>query len=181
MKKTAEKRLLSIRDLNASEVRLLGAEGEQIGVVSVAAAEATLQEALETTGKDLDLVVISPTATPPVCRIMDKGKYFYEMNKKAQLARKKQKQIQIKEIKLRPVTEEGDFLVKLNNVKRFLEHGDKVKITVRFRGRELSHNELGMEVMKRMEKELGDLITVEQAAKMEGRQLVMMVGPKKKK
>ena len=181
MKKTAEKRLLSIRDLNAIEVRLLGAEGEQIGVVSITAAEDALQEALEATGKDLDLVVISPTATPPVCRIMDKGKYLYEMNKKAQIARKKQKQIQIKEVKLRPVTEEGDFQVKVNNVKRFLEHGDKVKITVRFRGRELSHNELGMEVMQRMEKELADLITIEQVAKMEGRQLVMMVGPKKKK
>lgn len=181
MKKTAEKRLLSIHDLNSAEVRLLGIDGEQIGVVAVTKAITLLQEALDESGKDLDLVVISPTATPPVCRIMDKGKYLYEMNKKAQLARKKQKQIQIKEIKLRPVTEEGDFQVKLNNIKRFLEHGDKVKITVRFRGRELSHNELGMEVMQRMEKELSDLIVIEQAAKMEGRQLVMMIGPKKKK
>jgi translation initiation factor IF-3 len=181
MKKTADKRVISIRDLNTSEVRLLGIEGEPLGVVSVTVAEDSLQEAIESTGKDLDLVVISPTATPPVCRIMDQGKYLYEMNKKAQAARKKQKQIQIKEIKLRPVTEEGDFLVKLNNIKRFIEHGDKVKISVRFRGRELSHNELGMEIMKRFERALEDLVIVEQAAKMEGRQLVMMVGPKKKK
>jgi translation initiation factor IF-3 len=181
MKKTAEKRMVSVRDLHVSEVRLLGVDGSQLGVVSVAAAEDAAQTAAEESGDDLELVVISPTATPPVCRIMDKGKFLYELNKKAQAARKKQKLIQIKEIKFRPVTEEGDYQVKLNNIKRFLEHGDKVKITVRFRGRELMHNELGMGILKRIEKELADEIMLEQQPKLEGRQMVMMVSPKKKK
>jgi translation initiation factor IF-3 len=175
MKKIAEKRLPTVRDLRVSEVRLIDADGSQAGIVSVAEAEARAEEA------GLELVVISPTATPPVCRIMDKGKFLYELNKKAQIARKKQKQIQIKEVKLRPVTDEGDFLVKVNNIKRFLEHGDKVKITVRFRGRELMHNDLGLEMMKRIERELADLVVLEQSAKMEGRQIVMLISPKKKK
>jgi len=175
MKKIAEKRLPTIRDLRVSEVRLIDADGSQAGVVSVAEAEARAEES------GLELVVISPTATPPVVRIMDKGKFLYELNKKAQVARKKQKQIQIKEVKLRPVTDEGDFLVKVNNIKRFLEHGDKVKITVRFRGRELMHNDLGLEMMQRIERELADLIVLEQAPKMEGRQVVMLISPKKKK
>jgi translation initiation factor IF-3 len=181
MKKTAEKKMLSVRDLHVPEVRLLGIDGSQLGIVSVAAAEEAAQVAADETGDDLELVVISPTATPPVCRIMDKGKFLYELNKKAQAARKKQKMIQIKEIKFRPVTEEGDYQVKLNNVKRFLEHGDKVKITVRFRGRELMHNELGMGILQRIERELADAMVLEQSAKLEGRQLVMMIGPKKKK
>lgn len=181
MKKTTDKRLVSIRDLHVSEVRLLDQNGNQLGIVSVSEAERAAQEAAETTGDNLELVIISPTADPPVCKIMDKGKFLYELNKKAHAAKKKQKQVQIKEIKIRPATEEGDFQVKLNNIKRFLENGDKVKITVRFRGRELMHNDLGMEVIHRFEKELADLMVVEQPAKMEGRQIVMMISPKRKK
>jgi translation initiation factor IF-3 len=181
MKKTTDKRLVSIRDLHTSEVRLLDQDGNQLGVVSVGAAEDAAETAAKESGENFELVVISPTAVPPVCKIMDKGKFLYELNKKAHAAKKKQKLVQIKEIKIRPATEEGDFQVKLTNIKRFLEHGDKVKITVRFRGRELMHNDLGMEVIKRFEKELEDLIVVEQPPKMEGRQIVMMVSPKKKK
>ena len=128
-----------------------------------------------------DLVEISPNAEPPVCRIMNYGKYRFEQNKKQQLAKKKQKQIQVKEIKFRPGTGIGDYQVKLRNLVRFLEDGDKTKITVRFRGREMAHKELGMDLLKRVEKDLEELATVEQYPKMEGRQMVMVLAPKKKK
>ncbi len=128
---------------------------------------------------DLDLVEVSPTASPPVCRIMDYGKFKFEASKKLQASRKKQKNIQVKEIKFRPGTDIGDYNVKLRNLRSFLEHGDKTKITVRFRGREMAHRELGMELLKRVEKDLEELAVVEQRPKFEGRQMVMVMAPKK--
>lgn len=128
----------------------------------------------------LDLVEISPNAEPPVCRVMDYGKYVFEQNKQKAAQRKKQKQIQVKEIKFRPGTEEGDYQVKLRNLIRFLEHGDKAKVTLRFRGREMSHMELGAKLMERLQLDLAAYGTIEQMPKVEGRQMVMMVGPKKK-
>ena len=130
---------------------------------------------------NMDLVEISPNADPPVCKIMDYGKYQFEQNKKLQAAKKKQKQIQIKEIKFRPGTEEGDYQVKLRNLTKFLNDGDKTKITVRFKGRELSHRELGMDLLKRIETDLEEIAAVEQFPKLEGRQMIMVMGPKKKK
>ncbi|TCV86088.1 translation initiation factor 3 (bIF-3) [Methylomonas methanica] len=129
----------------------------------------------------MDLVEISPNADPPVCKVMDFGKYQFELNKKLQAAKKKQKQIQIKEIKFRPGTEEGDYQVKLRSLIKFLNEGDKTKITVRFKGRELTHRELGMDLLKRIETDLEEMAIVEQFPKLEGRQMVMVMGPKKKK
>ncbi len=128
----------------------------------------------------LDLVEVASQADPPVCRVMDYGKFRFEQSKKLQAAKKKQKQIQVKEIKLRPGTGESDYQIKLRNLIRFLEDGDKAKVTVRFRGREVAHSELGMELLERIEKELDEYAVVEQRPKMEGRQLVMMLAPKKK-
>ncbi len=130
---------------------------------------------------DLDLVEISPGAEPPVCRIMDYGKFRFELNKKQQAAKKKQKQIQVKEIKFRPGTDVGDYQVKLRNLTRFLADGDKAKVTVRFRGRELSHKELGMDLLKQIEVDLAEHAAVEQFPKMEGKQMSMTLAPKKKK
>jgi translation initiation factor IF-3 len=127
----------------------------------------------------LDLVEVSPNATPPVCRIMDFGKYRFENSKKQQASKKKQKRTQIKEIKFRPRTEEGDYQVKLRKLRTFLEHGDKTKVTMRYRGREFAHQELGMQLLKRVEADLEDIANVEQMPNMEGRQMVMMLGPKK--
>ncbi len=129
----------------------------------------------------MDLVEISPNADPPVCKVMDYGKYQFEQNKKLQAAKKKQKQIQIKEIKFRPGTDEGDDQVKLRSLIKFLNEGDKTKITVRFKGRELTHRELGMDLLKRIETDLEEVATVEQFPKLEGRQMVMVMAPKKKK
>jgi len=129
----------------------------------------------------MDLVEISPNAEPPVCKVMDYGKYQFEQNKKLQAAKKKQKQIQIKEIKFRPGTEEGDYQVKLRNLTKFLEEGNKTKITVRFRGREIAHREIGMQLLKRVEKDLEELAAVEQFPKFEGRQMIMVMAPRKKK
>lgn len=156
-------------------MRVIGANGEQAGIVSLAEAKQLAYSA------ELDLVEISPNADPPVCRIMDYGKYLFEQNKKQQAAKKKQKQIQVKEIKFRPGTEEGDYQVKLRNLTRFLGEGNKTKITVRFRGREMAHREIGMELLKRVEKDLEEIASVEQFPKMEGRQMVMVMGPKRKK
>jgi translation initiation factor IF-3 len=128
----------------------------------------------------LDLVEISPTADPPVCRIMDFGKFLFEANKKAHAAKRKQKQIQIKEIKFRPGTEEGDYQIKLRNLIRFLTEGDKAKVVLRFRGREMAHQEIGRELLSRVQQDLSQVGTVEQFPIMEGRQLVMLIGPKKK-
>ena len=162
-------------NITAREVRLIGPDGEQVGVVSIQEALAAAEEA------KLDLVEISPDATPPVCRIMDYGKHIFEKKKQQAAARKNQKQIQIKEIKFRPGTEEGDYQVKLRNLIRFLSEGDKAKVSLRFRGREMAHQELGMELLKRVENDLLEYGTVEQHPKMEGRQLMMVIAPKKKK
>ncbi len=162
-------------EIRVPEVRLIGSDGEQVGIVPTS-------EALEMAyDQDLDLVEISADAKPPVCRIMDYGKYLFEQGKKAHEARKHQKQIQVKEIKFRPGTEEGDYQVKLRNLIRFLTEGDRVKVTLRYRGREMAHQEIGMKLLKRVETDLAELGTVEQFPKMEGRQTVMVIAPKKKK
>ena len=150
-------------------------DGEAKGVVSL---EDALQIAEEA---ELDLVEIAPTAEPPVCRIMDYGKFLFEPSKKQQQAKKKQKQTQVKEVKFRPGTDVGDYQVKLRNLVRFLTDGDKAKVTVRFRGREMAHQELGRDLLKRIEQDLAEYGTVEQFPKMEGRQMVMVIAPKKKK
>jgi translation initiation factor IF-3 len=159
--------------ITSSKVRLLDAEGNQLGIVS---REEALAKA-EASG--LDLVEIAPTAKPPVCRIMNFGKFQFEQNKKRQAAKKKQKQIQVKEVKFRPGTDDSDYQVKVRNLIRFLEEGDKAKITLRFRGREMAHQELGMQLLKRIEADLAEHGLIEQFPKMEGRQMVMMVAPKK--
>lgn len=161
--------------ITAKRVRIVGAEGEKIGIVSLAEAKQMAYDA------NMDLVEVSPNADPPVCKIMDFGKFQFEQNKKLAVAKKKQKQIQVKEIKFRPGTDEGDYQVKIRSLSKFLNDGDKTKITVRFRGRELAHRELGMDLLKRIEKDLEELATVEQFPKMEGKQLVMVMGSKKKK
>jgi len=156
-------------------VRLIGADGSQVGVVSLREAQAAAEQA------ELDLVEISPDAVPPVCKIMDYGKHLFELKKQKAEQKKKQHRVQVKEIKFRPGTEDGDYQVKLRNLIRFLEDGDKAKITLRYRGREMAHQELGMEMLKRIEADLVDYGAVEQFPKMEGRQLTMVMGPKKKK
>jgi translation initiation factor IF-3 len=149
-------------------------EGEQLGIVSLQDAMTKAEEA------EVDLVEIAPTAVPPVCRLMDYGKFKYRESKKQHEARLKQKQIQVKEVKFRPGTDEGDYLVKLRNLTKFLQEGDKAKITLRFRGREITHQELGHALLKRIEADLEEFGVVEQFPKMEGRQLVMVIGPHKK-
>src|SRR5262245_17415509 len=162
-------------EITAGEVRVIGANGEQSGILSIAAANKAAEEA------ELDLVEIAPQATPPVCRIMDYGKYKYRESKKRHEAKLKQKQIIVKEIKFRPGTDEGDYRIKLRNLVRFLEEGDKAKITLRFRGREMAHQELGSRLIDRVKTDLEPYSTVEKYAKMEGRQLVMVLAPKKGK
>ncbi len=161
-------------EITASEIRLVGVEGEQIGIVSLAQALEMAEEA------EVDLVEISPVAVPPVCRLMDYGKFKYRESKKRHEAKLKQKQIQVKEIKFRPGTDEGDYQVKLRNLIRFLQEGDKTKITLRFRGREMTHQELGLALLKRVEADLAEHGTVEQFPRLEGRQMVMVLSPKKK-
>ncbi|MDC9724975.1 MAG: translation initiation factor IF-3 [Gammaproteobacteria bacterium] len=162
------------REITAREVRLTGADGEQLGVVSLAKAMALSEEA------ELDLVEISAQAKPPVCRIMDYGKYVFEANKQKAIAKKKQKQIQVKEIKFRPGTEEGDYQVKLRNLTRFLEDGNKTKVSLRFRGREMAHQDLGLKLLQRVAEDLKELSVIEQHPKKEGRQMIMVLGPSKK-
>ena len=128
----------------------------------------------------MDLVEIQPTADPPVCRIMDYGKFKFEAQKKANAAKKKQKIVEIKELKFRPTTDEGDYNIKLRNLRRFLEEGDKVKVNIRFKGREMAHQELGMQMAARIEKDLADEVVIEQRPRLEGRQMIMMVAPKRK-
>ncbi len=139
--------------------------------------DAALKLAMEA---GVDLVEISPNAEPPVCRIMDYGKFLYEKSKSQKEQKKKQKQVQVKEIKLRPATDEGDYQVKLRNLKRFLEDGDKAKVTLKFKGREMAHQELGLEVLKRIEEDLADVAVVESQSKVEGKQAIMVLAPKKK-
>ena len=153
---------------------MIGVDGEQIGVVQLTEASAMAQEA------DVDLVEIAPTAKPPVCRLMDYGKYRYQESKKKHDAKLKQKQTQIKEIKFRPNTDEGDYNIKLRNLVSFLNDGDKVKITLRFRGREMAHQEFGVRLLERVRNDLEPYAVVEQFPRMEGRQMVMVLSPKKK-
>lgn len=153
---------------------MIDAEGTQLGVVSILEAKRITEEA------GLDLVEVSPEAKPPVCRIMDFGKYKFQLSKRKAAAKKKQKQIQIKEIKLRPATEEADYKVKLKSIVKFLENGDKAKITIRFRGREMAHPELGTQLIQKIMKDLADHGVIEQHPKFEGRQIVMVLAPKKK-
>ncbi len=161
-------------EITTPEIRLVGVEGEPLGIVKIYDALRQAEEA------DLDLVEIAPTAQPPVCKIMDYGKFKYQESKKQHEAKLKQKQVQIKEIKFRPGTDEGDYQIKLRNLIKFLEEGDKTKITLRFRGREMAHQEIGMNQLRRVAADLAELAVVEQFPKMEGRQLVMMLAPKKK-
>ncbi len=159
----------------APEVRLNGPENEPLGIVS-------LQEALRMAGElDVDLVEIAATAVPPVCRLMDYGKFKYQEQKKAAEAKAKQTVIEIKEIKFRPGTDDGDYNIKMRNIRRFLDDGDKCKITLRFRGREITHQDLGLALLNRIRDELADSIIVEQFPKLEGRQMIMMIAPGRKK
>jgi translation initiation factor IF-3 len=160
--------------INVPEVRLIDVDGNQVGVVSTREALRAAEEG------GFDLVEISPTARPPVCRIMDYGKFLFELSKKQAEAKKKQKQIQVKELKFRPTTEDGDYQVKLRNLIRFLTNGDKVKITLRFRGREMAHQEIGLKILERLQQDTAEYAVVEQHAKREGRQLMMVLSPKKK-
>ena len=155
-------------------MRVIGSDGEMVGVLSRDEALAMAEEA------GLDLVEIQPTADPPVCRIMDYGKFKFEAQKKANAAKKKQKIVEIKELKFRPTTDDGDYNIKLRNLRRFLEEGDKVKVNIRFKGREMAHQELGMQMAARIEKDLADEVVIEQRPRLEGRQMIMMVAPKRK-
>lgn len=157
------------------QVRLIGVNGEQLGIVSASSARQLAEE------NEVDLVEIAPTAQPPVCRLMDYGKFKYQEAKKAHEAKLKQKVIQIKEIKFRPGTDDGDYTIKLRNLIRFLNDGDKTKITLRFRGREMAHQEIGMRMLERLKADLEEHAQVEQMPKIEGRQMVMIMAPKKKK
>ncbi len=153
---------------------MVGLNGEQIGIVSLAAANKMAEEA------QVDLVEIAPTAKPPVCRLMDYGKFKYQESKKRHDAKLKQKQIQVKEVKFRPGTDEGDYQIKLRNLIRFLEEGDKTKVTLRFRGREMAHQEFGVKLLERVRTDLDPYGVVEQMPKLEGRQMIMMLAPKKR-
>ena len=153
---------------------MIGAEGEQVGILSRDEALAMAQDA------GLDLVEIQPNGDPPVCRIMDFGKFKFDAQKKAHAAKKKQKQVEIKELKFRPVTDIGDYQIKMRNLRRFLEEGDKVKITIRFRGREMTHQELGRAMVDKISAEIAEEAVIEQYPRMEGRLMVMMIAPKRK-
>ena len=161
--------------ITAPTIRLIDQNGEQAGIVSRDEALKTAQDA------GLDLVEISPNADPPVCRVMDYGKMLYEDSKRKAAARKNQKQTQVKEIKFRPGTDIGDYNIKLGRLKKFLDNGDKTKVTIRFRGREMAHKDLGMKLLKRVETDLEEHGSVEQFPKLEGRQMVMVLGPLKNK
>ena len=170
-----EKRNRLNEDITAREVRLIGADGQQVGIVSIEEALAAAEVANQ------DLVEIVPNAEPPVCRVMDYGKFVFELKKQKQEARKKQKQVQVKEVKFRPGTDVGDYQVKLRNLRRFLDDGDKAKVTMRFRGREHAHRDRGLELLQKIEKDLEDVSQVEQRPMMEGRQMIMVLGPKRNK
>jgi translation initiation factor IF-3 len=161
-------------EISVPQVRLIAEDGEQVGIVDLDEAKQKASEA------NLDLVEIVPNADPPVCRLMDYGRFRFDQKKKQNEARKKQKQVQVKEVKFRPGTDIGDYQVKLKNLTRFLGEGDKAKVTMRFRGREHAHRELGLELLRRVENDLSDISIVEQQPQMEGRQMVMVLGPKKR-
>ncbi|WP_091995729.1 translation initiation factor IF-3 [Paraburkholderia lycopersici] len=162
-------------EISAPEVRLVGVDNEPLGIVKLADAFRMAEQ------QDVDLVEIAPQAVPPVCRLMDYGKFKYQEAKKQHEAKLKQKVIQVKEVKFRPGTDDGDYNVKLRNLVRFLEDGDKTKITLRFRGREMAHQEIGMRMLERLRTDLEEVGQVEQMPKMEGRQMIMVLAPKKKK
>ncbi|MBK1705750.1 translation initiation factor IF-3 [Halochromatium glycolicum] len=161
-------------EISVPQVRLIAEDGEQVGILDLSEAKQKAAEA------NLDLVEIVPNADPPVCRLMDYGRFRFDQKKKQNEARKKQKQVQVKEVKFRPGTDIGDYNVKLKNLTRFLSEGDKAKVTMRFRGREHAHRELGLELLRRVENDLSDISIVEQQPQMEGRQMVMVLGPKKR-
>jgi len=169
----AEKKNKVNDEITAPEVRVIDAEGAQLGVISL---EAAVQAAAEAS---LDLVEIQPNAEPPVCRLMDNGKFQFEQNKRKQAAKKKQVIVHLKEVKFRPGTDEGDYQVKLRNLRRFLGQGDKAKVTLWFRGREMAHQELGLKLLRRVEADLDELAKVEQFPKLEGRRLSMVMSPRK--
>jgi translation initiation factor IF-3 len=162
-------------EISAPEIRLVGVEGEQLGVVRTADAMKMAEDG------NLDLVEIAPTAEPPVARLMDYGKFRYQEQKRAHEAKLKQRQIQVKEIKFRPATDENDYLTKIRKLTEFLEEGDKAKVTMRFRGREMAHQDLGMKVLERVKSDLEALSQVEAMPRLEGRQMVMVLSPRKKK
>ena len=170
----ADKDLRINEDITVPEIRLIGVDGEQIGIVSTRDAMSRAEAA------EVDLVEIAPTAQPPVCRLMDYGKFKYREAKKQHEARLKLKQIQVKEVKFRPNTDDGDYQIKLRNLVRFLTEGDKAKVTLRFRGREMAHQEFGVRLLERVRNDLEAVGVVEQFPRMEGRQMVMLIGPKKK-
>jgi translation initiation factor IF-3 len=159
-------------DITSPQIRLIDADGEQVGVVHI-------REALEMSEEvGLDLVEISPTAEPPVCKIMDYGKFKFETQKRKAEQRKKTKVIEIKEIKLRPNIDDNDYNIKMRNLKRFIEEGNKVKVTLRFRGRELAHQDLGIQLLNRVREQFSETVKVEQFPKMEGRQMTMVMAPR---
>ena len=160
-------------EITAPQIRLISEEGEQVGIVALTEAK----ERAEETG--FDLVEIQPNAEPPVCRLMDYGKFMFQENKRRAAAKKKQQQVQVKEVKFRPGTEEGDYQTKLRNLKRFLNHGDKTKVTMWFRGREMRHQELGVKLLKRVEADLAEMAKVEQFPRLEGRRMSMVLTPRK--
>ena len=162
-------------EITATEVRLIGKDGEQLGIVALNDAQALADQS------SLDLVEISPNAEPPVCKVMDYGKFLFEKSKAQKEQKKKQKQIQVKEIKFRPGTDEGDYQVKLRNLRRFLEGGDKAKVTIRFRGREMAHQDIGIDLLNRVKGDLEDIATCESfPRRVEGRQMIMVLAPNKK-
>ncbi|MQM34419.1 translation initiation factor IF-3 [Accumulibacter sp.] len=163
------------QEINAPEIRLIGEDGEALGVMSSREALSLAEEV------GLDLVEIAPMARPPVCRIVDFGKFKYQEQKRQHEQRQKQKQVQVKEVKFRPGTDENDYQIKLRNMTRFLEEEDKVKVTLRFRGREMAHQDIGMRQIERIRADLQEMAVVEQMPKMEGRQMVMVLTPSKKK
>ncbi|MEL7537610.1 MAG: translation initiation factor IF-3 [Pseudomonadota bacterium] len=170
----ANKRAKRNEEIEADQVRVINTDGEQAGVMP-------LEEALElAAGQKLDLVEVSPNADPPVCRVMDFGKFAFEQSKKSQSSRRKQKQVHLKEVKFRPGTDVGDYNVKLRNLTRFLTNGDKAKVTLRFRGREMAHQDLGAKLLERIRDDLEELANVEQMPQLEGRQMIMVLAPKKK-
>jgi len=171
---TPDKRNRKNQEIRVPRVRVIGSDGEMVGVLSRDEALSLAQE------EGLDLVEIQPHGDPPVCRVMDFGKFMFDLQKKANAAKKKQKQVEIKEVKFRPVTDEGDYQIKLRKMRGFLEEGDKIKVNIRFRGREMSHQELGREMAARIEADLGEDIVIESRPRLEGRQMVMMIAPKKK-
>lgn len=173
--KGSEKRARINDQIVSHQVRLIDEEGEQLGIVALSEALVVAQ------AKELDLVEISPDAEPPVCRIMDYGKHLFELKQKQKDSRKKTRQTQIKEMKFRPGTDIGDYQVKIRNLVRFLEAGDKAKVTVRFRGREMAHQELGLQLLQRIEADLAEYGSVEQKPNLEGRQMMMVIAPGSKK